>query len=44
MIDRLSNPAREADLNICIDEAIEDKRLDISVSPHLRENRINPLL
>lgn len=31
-VGKLSNPAREADLNICIDEAIEDKRLSMFIN------------
>jgi rhodanese-related sulfurtransferase len=34
-VGRLSNPAREVDSNICIDEAIEDKRLSMFIDQFL---------
>lgn len=45
MIDRISNSAGEADLHICIDEAINDKRLTAFLNISLKEsNKINQFL
>lgn len=39
MIDILSNTSRWSDLNICIDEAIEDKRLSLFINQRLCEKQ-----
>ena len=44
MVDRLSTPLRDANLQICVNEAIEDRRNGVLINPSLYESRPNPLL
>ncbi|MHC4087577.1 MAG: rhodanese-like domain-containing protein [Planctomycetota bacterium] len=44
MVDRLSTLLRDVNLQICVNEAIEDRRYCVLINPNLYESRSNPLL